>query len=139
MVLPVQVREIASALRDHRRLSGVTAADSASAEVVGLQVARRQALRFSRDGVEQRIVALEEYAVQVGEADRQYRSSSRSRLVEGNGQALDLLARTAADALAVAETEAMSKEAAIIAKTFSTALDRASAAAVIALPTRATA
>lgn len=33
----------------------------------------------------------------------------------------------------------MSKEAAIVAQNFSTALDRASAAAVIALPTRATA
>ncbi|GHE76232.1 hypothetical protein [Streptomyces vinaceus] len=99
-----------------------------------------QALRVSRDGVEQRIAALEEYAAQVREADLRYQELQQiQRLAEGNDEALDLLARTAADALAVAEIEAMAKEAAIVAKTFSTALDRASAAAVIALPTRATA
>ncbi|MFB7983949.1 hypothetical protein [Streptomyces vinaceus] len=140
VVLPVQVWEIASARREYSRLSGSTAADSSSAEVVALQAVRRQALRVSRDGVEQRIVALEEYAAQVCEADLRYRELQQiQRLVEGNDDALDLLARTAADALAVAEIEAMSKEAAIVAKTFSSALDRASAAAVIALPTRATA
>ncbi|WP_407841413.1 hypothetical protein ACE1OC_41320 [Streptomyces sp. DSM 116496] len=140
VVLPVQVWEIASALRDYSRLSDSTAADSSSAEVVALQAARRQALRVSRDGVEQRIVALEEYTAQVCEADLPYQELQQiQRLVEGNDEALDLLARTAADALAVAEIEAMAKEAAIVAKTFSTALDRASAAAVIALPTRATA
>ncbi|MFI5868421.1 hypothetical protein [Streptomyces sp. NPDC051546] len=140
VVLPVQVWEIASALRDYSRLSDGTAADSASAEVVALQSARRQALRVSRDGVEQRIAALEEYAAQVCEADLRYRELQQiQRLVEGNDEALDLLARTAADALAVAEIEAMSTEAAIVAKTFSTALDRASAAAVVALPTRASA
>ncbi|MET9466563.1 hypothetical protein ABZY44_17500 [Streptomyces sp. NPDC006544] len=140
VVLPVQVWEIASALRDYSRLSDNTAGDSSSAEVVALQAARRQALRVSRDGVEQRIAALEEYAAQVREADLRYQELQQiQRLVEGNDEALDLLARTAADALAVAEIEAMAKEAAIVAKTFSTALDRASAAAVIALPTRATA
>lgn len=140
VVLPVQVWEIASALREYSRLSDSTAADSSSAEVVALQAARRQALRVSRDGVEQRIVALEEYAAQVCEADLRYQELQQIQsLVEGNDEALDLLARTAADALAVAEIEAMSTEAAIVAKTFSTALDRASAAAVIALPTRATA
>ncbi|MEV0989947.1 hypothetical protein [Streptomyces sp. NPDC049949] len=140
VVLPVQVWEIASALREYSRLSGSTAADSSSAEVVALQAVRRQTLRVSRDGVEQRIAALEEYAAQVCEADLRYRELQQiQRLVEGNDEALDLLARTAADALAVAEIEAMSKEAAIVAKTFSSALDRASAAAVIALPTRATA
>ncbi|MER5808290.1 hypothetical protein ABT143_08875 [Streptomyces sp. NPDC002033] len=65
VVLPVQVWEIASALREYSRLSGSTAADSSSAEVVALQAVRRQALRVSQDGVEQRIVALEEYAAQV--------------------------------------------------------------------------
>lgn len=140
VVLPVQVWEIASALREHSRLSANTEADSSSAEVIALQAARRQALRVSRDGVEQRIAALEEHAAQVGEADRRYQELQQiQRLVEGNDEALDLLARTAADALAVAEIEAMSKEAAIVAKTFTTALDRASAAAVIALPTRKTA
>ncbi|MEU3408584.1 hypothetical protein ABZ766_32200 [Streptomyces sp. NPDC006670] len=34
-----------------------------------MQAARRQALRVSREGVAQRIVALEEYAAQVYEAD----------------------------------------------------------------------
>ncbi|MDD9375089.1 hypothetical protein M8Z33_00030 [Streptomyces sp. ZAF1911] len=106
----------------------------------GPRLARRQALRVSRDGVEQRIAALEEYAAQVCEADLRYQELQQiQRLVEGNDEALDLLARTAADALAVAEIQAMSTEAAIVAKTFSTALDRASAAAVIALPTRASA
>ncbi|MCX5128285.1 hypothetical protein [Streptomyces sp. NBC_00347] len=93
-----------------------------------------------RDGVEQPIAALEEYATQVCEADLRYQELQQiQRLVEGNDEALDPLARTAADTLAVAEIEAMSTEVATVAKNFSTALDRASTAAVIALPTRATA
>ncbi|MFF3215452.1 hypothetical protein ACFYYB_33060 [Streptomyces sp. NPDC002886] len=105
--------EIASALREYSRLSDSTAADS-DAKIVALQAARRQALRVSRGGVEQHIAALEDYAAQVCEADLRYRELPQiQRLVE-----LDLLARTAADALAVAEFAAMSAEAAIVAKTF---------------------
>ncbi|WP_327257264.1 hypothetical protein [Streptomyces sp. NBC_01244] len=136
----MQVWEIASVLREYSRLSDGTAADSSRVEVVALQSARWQALRVSRDGIEQCIAVLEEYAAQVCEADLRYRELQQiQRLVEGIAEALDLLARAAADALAVAEIEAMGTEAVIVAKAFSTALDRASAAAVIALPTRASA
>ncbi|MDD9383112.1 hypothetical protein M8Z33_42000 [Streptomyces sp. ZAF1911] len=139
IVLPVQVWEIASALREYSRLWDTTS-DSSSGEVVALQAARRQTLRASRDGVEQRVAALEDYAEQVREADLRYQELQQiQRLTEGNGEAMELLARTAADALAVAEIEAMTAQAAVVEKTFTTALDRASAAAVIALPTRATA
>ncbi|MCY0939519.1 hypothetical protein [Streptomyces sp. H34-S4] len=87
-----------------------------------------------------RVAALEDYADQVREADLRYGDLLQiQQLTDGNADALDPLARTAADALAVAEIEAMTGQAAVAAKTFTTALDRASAAAVIALPTRASA
>ncbi|WP_328923510.1 hypothetical protein OG429_01945 [Streptomyces sp. NBC_00190] len=141
LVLPEQVWEVAKALREYSRLSKSAEADSSNAEVIALQATRRRALRASHDGVEMRVVALEEYAARVREADLRYEELQQiQRLTDGNAEALDLLARTAADALAVAEIDGMNQQAAVLAKTLTMALDRASAAAaIIALPLRDTA
>lgn len=134
--LPIQEWEIADALREYSRLVRNEPAKPKSEKVVELLDTRRRALDLSREGIERRVSALEAYAVQVAEADRQYVELQQIRqLTAGSDDVLDLLARTARDDLAVAEVEGMTHEAAVVAATFTTALETARQAAVIALPT----
>lgn len=90
---------------------------------------------MSLAGVERRVTALETYAGQVREADRQYKELRQiQKLSDASSDILDLLARTAADDLAMAEIEGLTGEAATFAASFSAALESARGAAVIALP-----
>ncbi|MFJ5294890.1 hypothetical protein [Streptomyces sp. NPDC088348] len=73
------------------------------------------------------------------QADDRYRELQQIQaLTDSSDDVLDFLARTVRDDLAIAEVEGMTGEAAVAA-TFTTALESAKGAAVIALPTRTTA
>ncbi|MEU3423612.1 hypothetical protein AB0F39_34565 [Streptomyces murinus] len=134
--VPAQVWEIADALREYSRLVQTGPEASEDAQVAALLDTRRRALQRSVDGIERRVIALEEYASKVAEADRQYLKlretrQAADRLAADSDAVLDLLARTARDDLAVAEIEGMAGEAAAAA---AAALEAAHEAAVIALP-----
>ncbi|MEV4000289.1 hypothetical protein ACFYPK_31760 [Streptomyces halstedii] len=97
-------------------------------------------MRTSLNGIARRVGALESYAEQVAQADDRYRELQQIQaLTDGSSDVLDFLARTARDDLAVAEIEGLTGEAAAVAAFFTTALESAKEAAVIALPTRTTA
>ncbi|MDH6522094.1 hypothetical protein [Streptomyces sp. SAI-090] len=100
-----------------------------------LLTSRRRVLETSLQGIERRVAALEAYAEQVAEADARYAEVREiERLTAGSTELLELLARTAADDLAVAEIEGLTDEAAVVASTFTKALESAKQAAVAALP-----
>ncbi|MFJ6669446.1 hypothetical protein [Streptomyces sp. NPDC091383] len=140
VALPQQQWEIAETLREYSRLVKAAPVKAEGDKVTALLDTRRRALQASLDGITRRVVALEGYAAQVAEADRQYRELQQIQaLTAGGSDVLDLLARTARDDLAVAEIEGMTGEAAAVADAFTTALESAKEAAVIALPTRTTA
>ncbi|MGW6603144.1 hypothetical protein [Streptomyces sp. NPDC055036] len=134
--LPYQEWEIAEALRQYTLLVKAEPRNPRSDKVAALLGTRRKALRTSLDGIARRVTALETYAAQVTAADDRYRELQQiQHLTEGSSDVLDLLARTVRDDLAVAEIEGMTGEAAAVAATFTTALESAKEAAVIALPT----
>lgn len=134
--LPLQEWEIAEALREYSRLVRRSPKAAEGEKAVALLEVRRQALCLSLAGVEGRVAALEAYASQVAEADRQLKELKQiQQLTDGSGDVLDLLARTARDGLAVAEIEGLIAEAEAVAASFSAALESAKQAAVIALPT----
>jgi len=136
MALPQQKWEIAETLREYTRLVKAEPKTAEGENVTALLDTRRKALRTSLDGIARRVTALETYAAQVAEADRQYRELQQiQHLTEGSSDVLDLLARTVRDDLAVAEIEGMTGEAAVVASAFTTTLASAKEAAVIALPT----
>ncbi|MET9365813.1 hypothetical protein ABZX93_33560 [Streptomyces sp. NPDC006632] len=140
MMLPAQRWEIAETLRDYSRLVKAEPTKAEGEKLTALLDSRRRALTTSLDGIGRQVTALETYAAQVAEADRQYRELQQiQKLTAGSNEVLDLLARTARNDLAVAEIEGMTGEAAVVAATFTAALESAKEAAVIALPTRTTA
>nr|WP_024127308.1 hypothetical protein [Streptomyces sp. F8]AHE40044.1 Hypothetical protein pFRL5_381 [Streptomyces sp. F8] len=106
-----------------------------NATVAELLASRRRVLATSLHGIERRVAALEAYASQVAEADARYAEVREiERLDAGSDELLDLLARTTVDDLAVAEIEALTDEAAVVASTFTRALESAKQAAAAALP-----
>ncbi|MEV0888854.1 hypothetical protein AB0J03_34265 [Streptomyces microflavus] len=135
--LPRQEWEIAEALREYTRLVKAEPSNPRGGKVAALLDTRRRALRASLDGIARRVKALEAYAEQVAQADDCYRELQQIQaLTDGSGDVLDFLARTVGDDLAIAEIEGMTGEAAAVADAFTTALESAKEAAVIALPTR---
>ncbi len=129
---------IAQGLRDYSRVTrkdqGVPQ-ETDNAAVAELLAARRGVLATSLHGIERRVAALEAYASQVAEADARYAEvRAIERLAAGSDELLDLLARTAADDLAVAEIDRLTDEAAVVASTFTKALESAKQAAAAALP-----
>uniref|UniRef100_A0AAU2AJR6 Uncharacterized protein n=1 Tax=Streptomyces sp. NBC_00093 TaxID=2975649 RepID=A0AAU2AJR6_9ACTN len=143
--VPAQVWEITDALREYSRLVQKEPETAEDTQVTALLDTRRRALQISVDGIERRVIALEEYASKVAEADQQYGKLQKTQqaadqLTADSEDVLDLLARTARDDFAVAEIEGMTGEAAAAATAAATALEAAREAAVIALPvTRKTA
>ncbi|MEU3221197.1 hypothetical protein [Streptomyces sp. NPDC006971] len=138
--LPRQEWEVAEALREYTRLVKAEPSNPKGGKIAALLDTRRRALRASLDGITRRVEALESYAEQVAQADDRYRELQQIQaLTDGSDDVLDLLARTVRDDLAVAEIEGMTGEAAVVADAFTTALESAKEAAVIALPTRTTA
>lgn len=111
-----------------------------SSTVAELLTTRQRVLKTSRQGIERRVAALEAYAEQVAEADARYAEVREiERLAAGSDELLALLARTAADDLAVTEIKGLTGEAAVVAATFTKALESAKQAAVAALPVQSAA
>lgn len=137
-VLPRQEWAIAQDLRHYSRVARrthKTPEEASSAEVADLLTSRHRALETSRRGVERRVAALEAYAEQVTEADDRYAQVREiEQLAEEGDELLDLLSRTAADDLAVAEIEGLTDEVTAVASTFTKALESAKQLAVVALP-----
>ncbi|KUN58863.1 hypothetical protein AQJ46_42070 [Streptomyces canus] len=140
---PRQEWVIAQGLRDYSRVARKdqrAPQQTDNATVAGLLTSRQRMLETSLRGIERRVAALEAYAEQVAEADARYAKLREiERLAAGSDELLDLLARTAADDLAVAEIEALTDEAAVVASTFTKALESARQAAVAALPVQSAA
>lgn len=104
-----------------------------AAAVLGAQ---RRALGLAADATESRVRALERYAEQVEAADAAHRDWQLALELAGlNDRYLDLVARTAADELAVTElgelTDRASATTAVLAASLHDATD---AAEVLALP-----
>ncbi|MEU5425831.1 hypothetical protein AB0H73_09510 [Streptomyces olivoreticuli] len=134
-LLPAQEWDIAAALRDYSRLVRQEPKKPTSEKITDLLAERRRRLKLSRNGITCRVLALEVYARMVAEADRQYAELQQvQQLADGDEEVRELLARTARDALAVAEIESMTSQAVAVAEAFSAALESAREAAVIALP-----
>ncbi|MFF7644035.1 hypothetical protein [Streptomyces canus] len=135
---PRQEWAIAQALRHYSRVARKdrrAPQEADSTTVTELLTSRQRVLETSLQGIERRVAALEAYAEQVAEADARYDEVREiERLAAGSAELLDLLACTAADDLAVAEIEGLTDEAAVVASTFTKALESAKQAAVAALP-----
>lgn len=134
---PRQEWAIARGLRDYSRVARKdhgALLETDSSAVAELLTSRRGVLATSLHGIERRVAALEAYASQVAEADARFAEVREiERLAAGGDELLDLLARTAADDLAVAEIAALTGEAAVVTATFSKALESAKQAASAAL------
>ncbi|MEU0110631.1 hypothetical protein ABZ313_35445 [Streptomyces sp. NPDC006251] len=139
-VFPQQEWAIAQDLREYSRIARKqreAPEEAVSARVAELLTSRRSVLETSRKGIERRVTALEAYTEQVAEADALYAEvRALEQLAAGSDDLLALLARTAADDLAVAEIEGLTGEAAAVASTFTQALESAKQAAVAVLPSR---
>lgn len=135
---PRQEWAIAQDLRNYSRVARKdqrAPQETDNSTVAELLTSRRRVLATSLHGIERRVAALEAYASQVAEADARYAEVREiERLTAGSDELLDLLARTAADDLAVAEIDALTDEAAVVASTFTKALKSAKQAAAAALP-----
>jgi hypothetical protein len=133
--------EIAVALKDITGLSRELERSANSGPTGPMTVAvldsQRQALMLAKTATESRINALERYASElkmadVAERDWQAAMNASSR----NDQYLDLLARTAADELAVTELQGLTEQAAAAGELFREHLHQASLAAeALILPT----
>ncbi|GGU51223.1 hypothetical protein [Streptomyces violascens] len=133
--LPRQLWDIAETLREYSRLAKQEPDQAKGTKIAKVLDARRRALRTSLASIERRTEALETYAAQVAEADRQYAELEQiQRIAAGSDEVLDLLARTVRDDLAVAEIDGLTGEAAIVARSLADALESAKGAAVLALP-----
>ncbi|WP_221889580.1 hypothetical protein, partial [Streptomyces sp. WAC02707] len=129
---------IAQGLRDYSRMASKgqqPPRKKNSSAVAALRTSRRHVLATSLHGIERRVAALEAYASQVAEADARFAEVREiEQLAADSDELLGLLARTAADDLAVAEIDALTDEAAVVALTFGKALESAKQAATAVLP-----
>ncbi|MFJ9967142.1 hypothetical protein [Streptomyces avermitilis] len=135
---PRQEWAIAQDLRNYSRVArkGQRAPqETDNSTVAELLISRRRVLATSLHSIERRVAALEAYAGQVAEADARYAEVREiEQLAAGRDELLDLLARTTANDLAVAEIDALTDEAAVVASTFTKALESAKQAAAAAIP-----
>jgi hypothetical protein len=131
--------EIACALREMTRVASASDGDASIGEMTAAVVeAQRNALDLALQATTRRIAALEQYADEVLAADAARRDlQSAARLAGLNDAYLDLLARTAADDLAIGEISELTEQAADTARILRENLALADATAeVIALPAR---
>jgi hypothetical protein len=113
--LAAQQSEIADALREQARLRAERswlAEPSAGSPAAELLQQHRQAADAAHRSIAARVVALERYAAEVGQADIDYLHwRQRAAITELTGPHLDMLARTAADEHRIAELTAMTEQA----------------------------
>jgi hypothetical protein len=129
--------EIACAVRELTAVRALPAGQaSAGAMTAAIQAAQQRALGVAQGATHQRVSALERLASQVDAADSAHRDwQSAVRLAGLNDRYTDLVARTAADELAVTELEAMTEYARITAQALQESLREAGIAAEeLALP-----
>jgi hypothetical protein len=132
--------DIACAVRDFTRIRALPGAGAGAGELTGsVAAAQQRALAAAVAATTRRISALEHYAGQVLAADATLRDwQSSLRLSDRNDAYLDLVARTAADELAVAELGQLTDRAALTVRALAASLGQIEAAAeVLALPPRA--
>jgi hypothetical protein len=129
--------EVACAAREMTAVRALPGGqDSEGAMTSGVQAAQQRALSVAHDATDKRVSALERLATQVDAADCAHRDwQSAVRLAGLNYRYTDLLARTAADELAVAELDAMTEYAGVTARALRETLREAGLAAEeLALP-----
>ncbi len=129
--------EIACAMRELTEMRGLTPADARAGPLTTAVLdAQRRALVLAAEAAGSRVGALERYADQVAAADEAHGDwHSALRLAGLNDRYRDLVARTAADELAVAELDELTDRAAVTVQVLKDSLRQASAAAeVLALP-----
>jgi hypothetical protein len=134
--------EIAVALREITRL-GATLDSNTGDGPPGPQTAaildsHKRALKVALEAIRSRVTALERFAEQVEAADNAKLDWKRAMKVSDfNEKYRELVARTAADELAVAQLAEMTDQAATAAQTFNESLHQAALAAeALALPAR---
>jgi hypothetical protein len=132
--------DIACALRDISALRerfNANAMASGNGEITrAVLESQRRAIAVAQDATQARVAALERYAAQVRAADTAHQDwQTAQRLAGQNDMYLQLVARTAADAHAVAELDGMITHATAAAEVLRDSLHRASLAAeVLTLP-----
>jgi hypothetical protein len=129
--------EIACTSRELTRVRALPAPDpEAGAMTAAVLAAQQRALALAEEATISRIRALERYAEQVTAADDAHRDWQMALRQSGlNDVYLDLVARTAADELAITELDELTDRAAITAQVLTSSLRDANvAAAVVALP-----
>jgi hypothetical protein len=117
-----------------RRLN--TAQDPAGAMTAAVLDSQQRAVMLAADSATARVAALERFAAQVEAADDARRDWREALELAGlNDRYLDLVARTAADQLAVTEIDDLTERADVAARALQDSLRAASdSAAVLALP-----
>ncbi len=129
--------DVAVALLEITQLRRLQAAqDPAGAMTAAVLEAQQRAVAIAADSIAARVEALERFAAQVDAADDARRDWREALELAGlNDRYLDLVARTAADQLAVSEIEDLTERAAAAARALQHSLQAASeSAAVLALP-----
>jgi hypothetical protein len=129
--------EIACTSRELTRVRALPTADSAAgAMTAAVLEAQQRALALAEEAAISRIRALERYAEQVAAADNAHRDWQAALRLSGlNDVYLELVARTAADELAVAELDELTDRAAITAHVLKSSLrDAVTTGAALALP-----
>jgi hypothetical protein len=129
--------EIACTSRELTRVRALPAPDaSAGARTAAVLRAQQCALAIAEEATISRICALERYADQVAAADDAHRDwQAALRQGSQNDIYLDLVARTAADQLAVAELDELTERAAITVHVLNSSLrDAVATGAALTLP-----
>jgi hypothetical protein len=115
IALATQEWDIAVALREQARLRARRAelSEASSGPAIAALLNRHSvAAQLAEASIAARVSALERYAGEIGRADAAYRDWQQAAgLAELGRQHLDMLARTAADELGIAELEGMSEQA----------------------------
>jgi hypothetical protein len=129
--------EIACTSRELTKVRALPGADAgAGAMTAAVLDAQQRALALAEEAAASRIRALERYAEQVAAADDAHRDWQSALRQSGlNDVYLDLVARTAADELAVVELDDLADRAALTAQVLKSSLrDAAATEAALALP-----
>jgi hypothetical protein len=129
--------EIACTSRELTRVTALPAADARTGAMTAAVLgAQQRALALAEEATTGRICALERYAEQVAAADDAHRDW-QAALCQGslNDVYLDLVARTAADQLAIAELDELTDRAAATARMLDSSLrDAVATGAALTLP-----
>jgi hypothetical protein len=132
--------EIACALREmtavRAQFDKDARASQAGVMTAAVLVSQQRAIALAQDATAERVSALERYASQVEAADDAHGDWRQAlRLAGLNDRYLDLVARTAADELAIAEIASLTEQAAVTVHVLQDSLRDASLAAeLLALP-----